>query len=122
MAEPAPVPRKYRRPRRWARYNVDVPVRVLTQRPANNEIANGHGTQLNGGGMRLLVLLDLRIGDQIAIEFTPPYSGRLVTVRAFVRNRRSHTYGVEFITENDADYAGVQQLESVLNQMITPMR
>ena len=121
-ATPTRSTRKYSRPRRWPRYTIDLPVRVLSQRPANNVAACGHGMELNGGGMRILVLLDLAVGDQIAIEFTPPYSGQLLTVRAFIRNRRGHTYGVEFITENDTDYEAVTQLEALLRNINAPVQ
>ncbi len=117
----APAPRSHPQTRRWPRYHVDIPLRVVTQRATKNVIIHGHGTELNGGGMRVFAIVDLSVGDQVALEFTPPYSGRLVRVRGFVRNRAGHSYGIEFITENDADYHAVNQLESVLGQMSSPL-
>ncbi len=114
--------RSLSRKRRWPRYGVDIPLRVVTQRPASNVIVHGRGTELNLGGMRVFAIVELSVGDQIAVEFTPPYSGRLVRIRAFVRDRGGHTYGIEFITENDADYQAVGQLESVLGHIAVPLR
>jgi PilZ domain-containing protein len=67
--------------------------------------------------MTLYAGLDLSIGDQVAVEFTPPDSGQPITVRCFVRNGQGGTYGVEFITENDTDYERVGQIESILSIM-----
>lgn len=51
--------------------------------------------------------LDLPVGSQIGVEFTPPYCEHPLTFRCFVRNRDGNRYGVEFITENDDDYRKV---------------
>ena len=97
--------------RRWPRYRVDVPVRLLKSNGRNGDSAVGHGTDLNSGGLRVFALLELAPGDRIAIEFTPPYSGKLITIQGVVRNRRGHTYGVEFIMESDSDCENVAQLQ-----------
>ncbi len=100
--------------RRWPRYRFDVPVRVITQRPTKVIVAQGRGRELNPGGMSVFVGMELGLGDQIALEFTPPNSAKPIRVRCFVRNRNGCQYGIEFITENDADYEAVGQLESAL--------
>lgn len=61
--------------------------------------------------------VELSIGDQVGVEFTPPDSGQAITVRCFVRNGHGYRYGVEFITENDADYESVGQIESILRNL-----
>ncbi len=106
--------------RRWPRYKIDVPVRLITQKPTKVVIRQGRGRDLGGGGMAVFAGIELSIGDQVAVEFTPPYSGQPIRVRGFVRNRRGYTYGVEFITENDSDYINVGQLESILQTMTAP--
>ncbi len=63
--------------------------------------------------------IELAIGAQVAVEFTPPCSGQPVRVRCFVRNRQRDTYGLEFITENDSDYESVAQIEATLANMGT---
>ena len=64
--------------------------------------------------------VELRIGDQIEVEFMPPYSGPPIRLRGFVRNSHNSAYGVEFITESDADYESVDQIESILKNVGSP--
>lgn len=107
--------------RRWPRYKVDVPVRVITQGATKVSIVAGRGSELNIGGMAVFAGTELSIGAQVQIEFTPPYSGQPIRVRCFVRNRNGYRYGVEFITESDQDYEQVHQIETVLRSMGSPM-
>jgi len=111
---------KYPIQRRWTRYTVDVPVRLITHRPTKVAIAEGRGSELNCGGMTVYAGVELSAADQVEVEFTPPYSGTPIRVRCFVRSRHGYTYGVEFITENDTDYESVGQIESILKSMGTP--
>ena len=106
----------YETPRRWPRYNIDVPVRLFTQLPKKVAVQS-RGKQLGCGGMAVVAAIDLAIGEQVAVEFTPPSSGQPIRVRAFVRNRKDQEYGIEFITENDIDYNTVQALEAILRSL-----
>jgi hypothetical protein len=103
--------------RRWPRHTIDVPVQVVTHGPTNIVIVQARGSELNCGGMAVSGRIELPIGAQVAVEFTPPYAGHPVTVRCFVRNRQRYTYGLEFITENDSDYESVAQVESTLGNV-----
>jgi hypothetical protein len=103
--------------RRWPRYNIDVPVRLIAQRPTKVAIVQGRGKELNRGGIAVFAGMELSLNEQVAVEFTPPYAGQPVRARGFVRNRSGYTYGIEFITENDADYKNVGQLESILKNL-----
>jgi PilZ domain len=107
--------------RRWPRYKVDVPVRVITQGATKTAIATGRGSELNNGGMAVFAGTELAIGAQVAVEFTPPYSSSPIRVRCFVRNRVGYRYGVEFITESDHDYQSVHQIEAVLSSIGSPV-
>jgi hypothetical protein len=103
--------------RRWPRYEVDVPVQLVTQEPTNVVIVMGRGSALNCGGMAVSGRVELAVGAQVAVEFAPPRSTQRVTVRCFVRNRQGHTYGLEFIAENDSDYESIGQIETILGSM-----
>ena len=103
--------------RRWPRYKTDVPVQLVTHGPTNVVIVQGRGSELNCGGMAVPGSVELPIGAQVAVEFTPPCSGQPLRIRCFVRNRQRYTYGLEFITENDSDYESVAQVESTLGSM-----
>jgi PilZ domain len=102
--------------RRGPRYKIDVPVRLIAQRP-KAAIVHGRGRELGRGGMSVFAGIDLSIDEQVAVEFTPPCAGQPISVRGFVRNRNGYTYGIEFITENDADYRNVWQLEAILKTL-----
>jgi len=108
--------------RRWPRYKVDVPVRVITQGLTKVAIVQGRGSELNNGGMAIFAGTELAIDTQVQVEFTPPYSGQPIRVRCFVRNRAGYRYGVEFITESDNDYESVNQIEAVLRSIGSPIK
>jgi c-di-GMP-binding flagellar brake protein YcgR len=102
--------------RRWPRFSVDMPVQltVKTQGPTKVLTWEGQGSDISCGGLAVTVESDLPIGSQIQVEFVPPNSTRPMSFRCFVRNRDAHRYGVEFITENDEDYARAAELQSLL--------
>lgn len=121
MSTEAVVPQqRYATSRRWPRYKMDVPVRVITQALTKTTIVQGRGSELNNGGMAVFAGMELSIGAQVLVEFTPPYSGQPIRVRCTVRNRVGYRYGVEFITENDDDYESVHRIETVLRSMASP--
>jgi hypothetical protein len=111
----------YASARRFPRYKVDVPVRVITQGLTKVTIIQGRGSELNNGGMTIFAGMELSIGAQVLVEFTPPYSGQPVRVRCFVRNRAGYRYGLEFITESDDDYENVNRIETILKSMGSPV-
>jgi hypothetical protein len=88
--------RGYSISRRWARYKLDLPVVIFLRKHGKIITLEGHGSELNCGGMAVFLPLDLEIGDLVALQFTPPYSNRPVTMLGTVRNRRIYSYGVEF--------------------------
>jgi PilZ domain len=112
----------YATARRFPRYKVDVPVRVITQGLTKVTIVQGRGSELNIGGMAVFAGMELSIGAQVIVEFTPPYSGQPIRVRCFVRNRAGYRYGVEFITESDDDYENVNRIETILRSMGSPVQ
>jgi hypothetical protein len=103
--------------RRSPRYKIDVPVRLIAQRPTKVAIVAGRGRELGREGMAVFGGIELSIDEQVAVEFTPPYAGQPIRVRGFVRNRSGYTYGIEFITENNADYRNAGQLEAILKTL-----
>ncbi len=106
--------------RRWPRYVVDVPVRIYGDVPPC--VAEARGTNLSAGGMAVSTIVELSVGQQISIEFTPPGAQQPVTARCFIRNRTSQAYGVEFIAENDADYCTIGEIEYNLNKFAVTLQ
>ena len=94
-----------------------VQVRLTTQGPTRVVTCQGEGTDISGGGLAVRADIDLIVGEQIGVEFTPPYSDHPMMFRCFVRNRDGKCYGVEFITENDDDYRKAGELQAGLASM-----
>ena len=100
--------------RRWPRYKIDVPVRAVIHKPDRTLIRDGRGTEMSEGGMRLLLGVELGLGEEIEVEFTPPYSGNPIRVRSEVRNRYGYCYGVKFIPEGKEERSEVTRLRQML--------
>jgi len=109
----------YQRMRRWPRYRINVPVRVVVQRPDKTVIVTGRGTELNEGGMALFAGVELKIGQRVEIEFTPPY-GEPLRVRSTIRNRNGYNYGTEFLALNREDKQQTEHIRQVLQAMGSP--
>ena len=74
--EPSPGPLSNRR---WQRYKVNVPIRVIVSRAMKASIFDGRGTSLSEGGMALFAGAELRPGEQrshslkyVLKQLTPP--------------------------------------------------
>jgi len=110
----------YTKMRRWPRYRINVPVRVVVQRPDKTVIVSGRGMELNEGGMALFAGVELKAGQRVEIEFTPPYSGQPLRVRGVIRNRNGYNYGSEFLLLNREDKIQSEQIRHVLQAMGSP--
>jgi hypothetical protein len=108
-------------PRRWPRYKLDVPVRVIVSRADKTVVIAGRGTELNIGGMAIFAGVELSVGDDIGIEFTPPYSGTPLRVRCVVRNREGYRYGVEFLTLSAEERDRVEQMCEIFRATGSPI-
>jgi hypothetical protein len=104
----------YTATRRWPRHKVNVPIRVIVSRAMKASIFDGRGTSLSEGGMALFAGAELRPGDQVAIEFTPPFSSPAIRVDTAIRNRTGYHYGVEFLAVDNPQRQQVTRLRSWL--------
>lgn len=111
---PQPVVSKLRR---WPRYKLNLPVRVVAQRADKVVIVPGRGNELNEGGMAVFVGMELSLDETVALEFTPPYSGVPIRARCRVCNRTGYTYGLEFLAETEEDLENAGQISTVLRSM-----
>ena len=103
--------------RRWPRYKVNVPIRVIIQSAMKATIIDGRGTSLSEGGMAMFAGAELKPGDQVAVEFTPPYSAPPIRVEAKVCNREGYNYGVEFLADNSTQKQDAAQLRRHLSSL-----
>ena len=86
--------------RRWARYKVDVRLKVtLPQTPQSSgrNFTFGQGSDVSEGGMAAYIPSELNVGDVVGIEFVLPYAKETITIRAEVRNRNGFRYGLEYV-------------------------
>jgi hypothetical protein len=103
-----------RHTRRWPRYHLDVPIRVIVHTARKTTVIVGRGNELNEGGIAVTAGVELRLGDETEIEFTPPYSNSPIRIRGVVRNRSGYRYGMEFVAADDREVQEVQKLKTVL--------
>jgi hypothetical protein len=79
--------------RRSARYQLNVPVRIILHKQDATLIRDGRGRELGELGMCVMASLELGVGEKLGIEFTIPYR-----------------YGCEFIPEGQAEQKDVVRL------------
>jgi len=103
----------HRQPRRWPRYKLDVPIRVIAARPGKTVIVAGRGRDISEGGMQVFAGIELRVDNHAEVEFTPPF-GDPLRVRAIVRNRRGYYYGLEFVRDTEGDLDKAAKLGEIL--------
>jgi len=105
----------YEQERRWPRHKIDIPVWAFIGKPDRTLLLDGRGMEISEGGVCLLIDIELVLGDEIELEFTPPYSGKTVRVRSVVCNRSGHRYGVQFIPEGEKERSELARLRQMLN-------
>jgi hypothetical protein len=100
--------------RRWQRYRLNVPLRLIVTRDDGTRIAEGRASDISEGGLLIFAGIELRGGDNLLVEFTPPYSSAPVRAPGIVRHRRGYNYGVEFRSETPADQEQTAKFRSLV--------
>jgi PilZ domain-containing protein len=100
--------------RRWQRYRLNIPIRLIYTHEGTSKIVSGRGNDMSEGGVLVFAGLELKTGDAVAIEFTPPFSAGPVRAKGIVRHRRGYNYGVEFVQETDADKELTERFRGLL--------
>ncbi len=100
--------------RRWQRYRLNLPIRLIVTRDEGTRIADGRANDISEGGMLIFAGIELRTDDQVQIEFTPPYSSSPVRVAGIVRHRRGYNYGVEFRSETRSEQEQTEKFRNLL--------
>jgi hypothetical protein len=100
--------------RRSIRYRLDVPLRVILHKQDATLIRDGRGTELSEVGMCVMASLELRVGEELEIEFTIPYSGEPIRVSGAVLNRTGYRYGCEFTPNAKGERDNAVRLHQVL--------
>lgn len=100
--------------RRYRRYKLDVPVRIIVHSEEKTRIIHGRGNELNAGGLAVSAGVELEVNDLVEVEFTPAYTGQPLRARAAVRNRNGYRYGLEFLTDTPIDHERVEDIRIAL--------
>jgi len=100
--------------RRYRRYKLDVPVRIILHSEEKTRIIDGRGNELNEGGLAVNAGVELESGDIVEVEFTPAYTGQPLRARAAVRDRDGYRYGLEFLNETPIDRERVEDIRIAL--------
>jgi len=82
--------------RRWQRLHTNLPVRIFVRAPDCVRIVDGHGTELNEGGVAVYAGAEIEIGERVDVELTMPDSEPPLRFTAVVRNRTGYVYGLQF--------------------------
>ena len=100
--------------RKFQRLKIDLPLSVVFPTPDKTKIVAARGNDVSENGLAVFAGLEMNVGDNLFIEFTPPYSSKPVRVPATVRNRRGYKYGIEFEAESDQEKKLVEQFRMLL--------
>ena len=106
----------FRNTRRWPRYKLDVPIRVIATSGEKDRVVSGRGRDISEGGVQVFAGNELRVGDRIQGEFTPPY-GEPLRVAGHVRNRNGYYYGVEFLRGTPREISDALRLRDILQSL-----
>lgn len=86
--------------RRWPRYQVDLPIRIVALNGILTTPAQARGRAISRAGMALQAAIALKPGDLMQLQFPTSNPSR---VTAVVRNRTGDCLGLEFLTQLPPD-------------------
>lgn len=119
--EPVVGTQPYAKARRWPRYKLDIPVCIVVTKDGKVRLVQGRGNELNEGGLTIFAGIELAMGEEIAVEYTPAYSGTPIRARAVVRDRKGYKYGVELRMETEEDFENAGRIRAVLHGYGVPI-
>jgi hypothetical protein len=100
--------------RRWQRYRLNLPVRLIVVRDESTRISEGRANDICEGGMLVFAGIELRADDRVYLEFTPPYSSNPLRAPGVIRHRRGYYYGVEFLSATAEDLEQTERFRNML--------
>ena len=86
--------------RRWARHQVDLPVRIVALNGILTTAVLARGSEISRAGMALRTAIALEPGDWMQLQLPTSTPSR---VTAVVRNRTGDCLGLEFLTQLPPD-------------------
>src|ERR1051326_4584075 len=73
--------------RRWQRYRLNLPITLIYMHEGSSKIVSGRGNGMREGGVLVVAGLGVEAGDEVSIEFAPPFSAGPVCAEGIVRHR-----------------------------------
>ena len=101
--------------RRWPRYPVDLPVRIVAINGILTTPISARGSEISRAGMAVCATTALKPGDLLQLQF--PISGPS-RVTAVVRNRNGDCLGLEFLTQLPSDDETMEREEILLTDPV----
>lgn len=101
-----------RNTRRWPRYQIDLPVRIVGVNGILTTPVMARGSDISRAGMALHASLALNPGDMMQLQFPTAEPSR---VNAIVRHRNGDLLGLEFLSQLPPDDETKRQLMSMPN-------
>jgi len=87
--------------RRWSRFSMEMRVELYAgQREPK---VYGRAVDLSEGGISVLTVDELKIGEQLTIAFTIPQTNQPFRFESVVRTKEGYKYGLEFLNVRQAD-------------------
>jgi c-di-GMP-binding flagellar brake protein YcgR len=81
--------------RRWSRIALEMRVELYAGK--REPRLYGRAVDLSEGGLSILTVDDLRIGEQLPIAFTIPQTNERFQFESVVRTKEGYKYGLEFL-------------------------
>lgn len=101
--------------RRWQRFRLNMPVRLIVSRDNSTRITDGRANDISDGGLLIFAGFELKMGDTVHVEFTPPFSGEAVRARGVIRHRRGYNYGIQFQGETAMEEDQIKKFRNLLS-------
>ncbi len=83
--------------RQFQRFELDVRLCATLSKSGTRIGIHGRGNDLSQTGLAVFLPVELAVGESIELELVLPYTTQSIVLQAVVRNRRSFTYGLEFV-------------------------
>lgn len=98
--------------RRWPRFPMEMRVELFAgQREVK---AYGRAVDLSEGGLSVLTVDKLKIGEQFTIAFTIPQTNQPFRMECVVRTQEGYRYGLEFLNVRQADRKELAEFGRIL--------
>ena len=101
--------------RRWQRFRLNMPVRLIVLRDNSTRITDGRANDISDGGLLIFAGFELKMGDTVHVEFTPPFSGEAVRARGVIRHRRGYNYGIQFQSQTPMEEDQIRKFRNLLS-------